>query len=90
MNFYDSDYWDEEDEDDGYPYGAPDEEESDGYFDDDYDDYVSDWEYHRSLMNRFERAWSDFTFWVHRTRLYRKWDEWRWTRRHQNETDIPF
>ncbi len=87
--------WESEEDDDYHPYEydyySDACEESDGYFDDDYDDYVTDWEYQQSLMSPIQRMWRDFTGWFYGTRLYKKWSNWRYYREHGfHGEDIPF
>lgn len=92
MGYYsydDEDLWDGETEDDDYyPY----DDESDGYDSDDYYDcdYMADYEYYRSLANPVKRAWQDFQEWLWRTRIYRKWSDWRWSRKHNSNEELPF
>jgi len=76
--------------DDGYdPYGPRGEDDC---FENDYDYYMSDYKYQRSMMTPYERAVEDLREWVHCTRLYRKWSNWKYRRSRpiSDDESIPF
>ena len=75
--------------DDGYdPYGP--RGEDDFRDDDDYDDYVTDWEYHRSLMNPLQRARDDISWWFWNTRIGRRIIDYQYHKRIEENGDDEF